>query len=76
MPQGSARQAAITNHFYLDLMVEQQMDPHWDPVSYNTWNAYFARYESDDPPPVNHNEAGRCLWLANWTTISVMRYIA
>src|SRR3954465_4036745 len=84
VPQGSARQAAITNHFYHELTPEQRMDPQWDPDNYDTWNAFFAnrrerdpaRYEGDGPPPVNHNEAGRRLWWANRTIIGVMRYIA
>ena len=70
MSQGLARQAAITNHFYLELTLEQRMDPHSDPDNLDTWNAFFAnrrerelaRYEGDGPPPVNHNEAGRRVW--------------
>ena len=40
VPQGSARQAAITNHFYHELTPEQRMDPQWDPDNYDTWNAF------------------------------------
>src|SRR4051812_45885062 len=83
VPQGSTRQAAITNHFYLDLTAEQRMDPHWDPDNYDTWNAFFAirqereltRYEGDDPPPVNHNKSGSLLVWANRTIVGVMCYI-
>ena len=33
VPQGSARQAAITNHFYHELMPEQRMDPSGIPTT-------------------------------------------
>src|SRR4051812_42346138 len=36
VPQGSVRQAAITNHFYHELTPEQRMDPQWDPDNYDT----------------------------------------
>jgi hypothetical protein len=42
------------------------MDPHWDHDNDATWDAFFAnqqeskltRYEGDEPPLVNNNEAG------------------
>ena len=59
------------------------MDPRWDPDYRPTWDAFFinrreralARYEEDDPPPSNFNEAGRRLWWGGRTLQSVMDYI-
>ena len=31
VPQGMARRAAITNHYYHKLTSEQRRDPRWDP---------------------------------------------
>lgn len=83
VPQGVARRAAITNHYYLELTPEQRMDPRWDPDYRPTWDAFFinrreralARYEEDGPPPSNFNEAGRRLWWRGRTLQSVMDYI-
>ena len=83
VPQGVARRAAITNHYYLELTPEQRMDPRWHPDYRPTWDAFFinrreralSRYEGDDPPPSNFNEAGRRLWWGGRTLQSVMDYI-
>ena len=83
VPQGVARRAAITNHYYLELTPEQRMDPGWHPDYRPTWEAFFinrreralARYEGDGPPPSDFNEAGRQLWWAGRTLQGVMNYI-
>ena len=83
VPQGVARRAAITNHYYFELTPEQRMDPRWGPNYYPTWDAFFinrresalARYEGDGPPPSNFNEAGRRLWWRGRTLQSVVNYI-
>jgi hypothetical protein len=83
VPQGLARRAAITNHYYLELTPEQRMDTRWHPDYRPTWDAFFinrreralARYEEDGPPPSNFNEAGRRLWWGGRTLQSVMNYI-
>ena len=64
VPQGLARRAAITNHYYLELTPEQRMDSRWQPDYRPTWDAFFierrekalARYEEDRPRPSNFNE--------------------
>jgi hypothetical protein len=83
LPQGTARRAAITNHYYLDLTPEQRMNPRWHPDNQHTWDAFFinrreralARYEEDGLPPGNFHEAGRRLWWYGRTLQSVMDYI-
>ena len=78
-----ARRATITNHYYLELTPEQWMDPRWYPDYRPTWDAFFinrceralARYEEDDPPNSNFNEAGRRLWWGGRTLQSIMDYI-
>ena len=83
VPQGTARRAAITNHYYLDLTPEQRMNPRWHPDNQHTWDAFFinrreralARYEEDGLPPGNFHEAGRRLWWYGRTLQSVMDYI-
>jgi hypothetical protein len=83
VPQGLARRAAITNHYYLELTPEQRMDSRWQPDYRPTWDAFFierrekvlARYEEDRPRPSNFNEAGRRLWWAGRTLKRVMDYI-
>ena len=83
VPQGLARRAAITNHYYLELTPEQRMDPRWHPDYRPTWDAFFinrreralARYEDNGPPPSKFNEAGRRLWWSGRTLQSVMNYI-
>jgi hypothetical protein len=57
---------AIIHHYYVTVTSDQRMDPHWDPDNDATWDAFFAnqqeskltRYEGDEPPLVNNNEAG------------------
>jgi len=83
VPQGLARRAAITNHYYLELTPEQRMDSRWQPDYRPTWDAFFierrekalARYEEDRPRPSNFNEACRRLWWAGRTLKRVMDYI-
>ena len=83
VPHGTARRAAITNHYYLDLTPEQRMNPRWHPDNQQTWDAFFinrreralARYEEDGMPPGNFHEAGRRLWWRGRTLQSVMDYI-
>lgn len=82
-PQGTARRAAITHHYYVELTPEQRMDPRWDLDNTATWDAFFfnrwerelARYEGDGPPPVDNNEAGRRLWWGGRTLEGVMNHI-
>lgn len=82
-PQGAARRAAITHHYYVELTPEQRMDPRWDLDNTATWDAFFfnrwerelARYEGDGPPPVDNNEAGRRLWWGGRTLEGVMNHI-
>ena len=82
VPQGTARRAAITNHYYLDLTPEQRMNPRWHPDNQHTWDAFFinrreralARHEEGGLPPSNFNEAGRRLWWRGRTLQSVMAY--
>ena len=83
VPQGLARRAAITNHYYLELTPEQRMHPRWDPDYRPTWDAFFinrrervlALYEGDGPPAANFNEAGHRLWWGGRTLQSIMDYI-
>ena len=78
VPQGLARRAAITNHYYLELTPEQRMDPRWHPDHRLTWDAFFinrreralARYEENGPPRSNFNEAGRQRW---WGCVEASR---
>ena len=42
VPQGVARRAAITNHYYLELTPEQRMDPRWHPDYRPTWDTFFG----------------------------------
>ena len=78
VPQGMARRAAITNHYYLELTPEQRRPdyrPTWDAFFINRHERAIARHEEDGPPPSNFNEAGRRLWWCGQTLQSVMDYI-
>ena len=81
VPQGVARRAAITNHYYLELTPEQRMDPRWHPDYRPTWDAFFinrreralARYEEDGLLRTSTRPAVGCggvagLSRASWTT--------
>jgi hypothetical protein len=83
VPHGTARRAAIINHYYLDLTPEQRMNPRWHPDNQQTWDAFFinqreralARYQEDGLPPGNFHEADRRLWWGGRTLQSIMDYI-
>lgn len=83
VPEGAARRAAITAHYYHELTPQQRRDPHWDLDNTVTWDAFFSnrrerdlvRFEGDGPPPVNSNEAGRRLWWGGRRLVAVLRHI-
>jgi hypothetical protein len=69
-PHNAARVAAIHQHFYGELTLEQRADPIWDPENNVQRNMFFrehrerelVHYEGGGPPPAHQNMEGRQLW--------------
>jgi hypothetical protein len=82
-PQGAARCAAITHHYYVEVTPKQCMDCRWDHDNATTWHAFFlncqqmelARYKEDGLASVDNNEVGRRLCWGGRILESVMNHI-